>query len=111
MKKFCADCCQEINVNSFRLKGLKKDGSPRYEKYCKTHSRIRDRLRKKKKNTKGESIEPHIERTVDEDFSMKKDEIKIPIMNECEQNAFNEFIGILKEEYEDLKGQKIYVKV
>lgn len=107
--KYCPDCNAEVSIGLFRIKGKKKDGTNRYEKYCKEHSRLRDRIRKQKgkQDQQEDLIEPTIVKTIPLKSSKTNPELEL----ETEDIAsFNEFIGMLKEEFERLKGQKVYVK-
>lgn len=42
-KKYCPDCDKFLPIINFRIKGLKKDQKPRYDKYCLVHRRERDK--------------------------------------------------------------------
>lgn len=107
--KYCPDCGQDVEISKFRVKGKKRDGTVRYDKYCIEHSRIRDRIRKQK-NTQRDLIEPRKCKTELNVVSKKVGGNDVIDIGEDEINSFNEFISILKEEYEKLKGYKIYVK-
>lgn len=47
-QKFCPDCDKDLEVSKFKIKGMLKDGNPRFDKYCISHRRTRDRKAKKK---------------------------------------------------------------
>lgn len=105
-KKFCPDCNKELPFSEFAVKGKKRDGSLRYDKYCRYHRRERDRRRKSKKDLpQRDSIELQKKQTNESNASMSSEDVQL-----SDINVFNEYISILKEEYEKLKGCEIYVK-
>ena len=104
--KYCPDCREERELKNFRIKGKKKDGSYRYDKFCITHSRDRDKKRKQKNvPPKRDVIEPmksitKMDKKSDNSYNLSEEDVRL----------FNELIGLLKEEYQKIKGNKIYVK-